>query len=217
MLVSGSRFPPGLACAETSFQTSTSSVTITVAPTQGVSTPILVQTAATVAKMCHASPVVTGGLASGSFSPLGFKSFHSTMTGSGSSAVVVNDPSLANMYPFHAHPCGPPDASTSTNEAVSLIQSFRSSVDAEQDSAGPEFALTRPLPLCAACPGSNCEYFGIPGGDAPGERQEFTFNVPDSAGPTMALEIELTDFRLIVTECRRVFVSFDDSRMTLVQ
>lgn len=100
MLVSGSRFPPGLACAETSFQTSTSSVTITVAPTQGVSTPILVQTAATVAKMCHASPVVTGGLASGSFSPLGFKSFHSTMTGSGSSAVVVNDPSLANSGPY---------------------------------------------------------------------------------------------------------------------
>ncbi|KAL8815150.1 MAG: hypothetical protein Q9223_005685 [Gallowayella weberi] len=198
--------------------TSTSIVTVTASPTVSTATTLVVQTTTTVAKTCPTSPVVNGGFESGSISPFNFQSFPAALGGFGSSAVVVNDPALANSG------------------------SYLLSVNADVEFAGPNFALTQTLSLCPgstykvafytasqcpragacscaleACLGGNCGGFDPPGGDAPRSRQEFTFNVPDTAGPTTELKIDLADFGGGIRLCERRFVRFDDFSVTLVQ
>ncbi|KAL8807403.1 MAG: hypothetical protein Q9182_000742 [Xanthomendoza sp. 2 TL-2023] len=198
--------------------TSTSTVTAIASPTVSTATTLVVQTTTTVAKTCPTSPVVNGGFESGSISPFNFQSFPSLLAGSGSSAAVANNPSLANSG------------------------SYFLTVNADLDFAGPNFALTQTLSLCAgstyrvvfytasqcpragactcrleACLGGNCLEFDPPGGDGPKSRQEFTFNVPDTAGPTTDLKIDLADLGSGTRLCERRFVRFDDFSVTLVQ
>ncbi|KAL8698087.1 MAG: hypothetical protein Q9224_002012 [Gallowayella concinna] len=198
--------------------TSTSIVTVTASPTVSIATTLVVQTTTTVTKASPTAGVVNGGFESGSISPFNFQSFPSLIGGFGNSAAVVNNPSLANSG------------------------SYFLSVNADVESAGVNFALTQSLSLrpgstyklafytasqcpragaCTclveACLGGNCQAFDPPGGDAPKARQEFTVDVPDTAGPTTELKVDLADLGNGLKLCERAFVRFDDFSVTAVQ